>query len=380
MKQPSHEFNEQIQNLLEPLRQVHPLDPSTVAEERKKFLAQGAVLQQAVSSQGETRQIKWNSFLIQFLQKKEHKRMLTTVMSILIAIVILFGGGGATALAAQDSLPGDLLYPVKIWSENNQLTLASTNQHRLELTLGFSNQRVVEMTRLQAAGKDIPESAGLRLQEHLDSALSIAAEMEDPQMLQALAAIRLQAENQSRQVENLQKGIRRDSEPILKRLRDRLRDQLALCTTGTTDPQLFRLQVRERQQIRQQEGTPTQNPGITPEPANNRRGQGQPTGTPASSAPGAKPTQTPGSQGGYGPGPGQPSSTPGSYGPGSPTKTATCTPVQDGTGPGPGPKPTQTAQPGGPGPNPSNPTATPHSGGTGGGEPTQTPNKGGGKP
>jgi len=395
MKQTEREPDDQIKAALDLLRPVSSLDPQAIAQERVKFLAQGETFRQAVSKQAERRQIGWINTLVQFFQKKERNPMFYTLMSIFVSIAILFGGGGATVVAAQDSLPGEPLYSVKSWSENSRLSLANSAQERLNLTLEFTNRRVDEITRLQAVGKSIPESVAVRMQDQLESALQIAAGMEDPQMIQALAQIHLQTEIQTRSMANLLRGAQSESDPILRRIHDRLQDQLRLCTTGETDPESFRLQVRDRQQIRLNGASPTQNstqpgstpqnPNATPDPSGNSYGPGsgnQDNDNPGHYGPGQpNPSQTPAPSGGsYGPGPGQPSSTPGSYGPGPSAGTATCTPVQDGTGPGPGPKPTQTNQPGGPGP--SNPTSTPQPGGPGSGpgKPTETPGKGGGKP
>lgn len=66
-----------------------------------------------------------------------------------ILIVVLLAGGG-TAYAAQGSLPGDTLYPVKLLTENAQTTLALRPEKKVELEVNFANRRLEELQKLQA--------------------------------------------------------------------------------------------------------------------------------------------------------------------------------------------------------------------------------------
>ena len=396
------EPDEHLKSLLNRLRRVASLTPQAVAEERAKFLAQGEMFRTTVSQPTSRRHIGWiNTFVLAF-QRKERIPMLNTLMAIVITITIMFSGAGATVYAAQGSLPDEPLYPVKTRSEDVRLSLTSSAQGKLDLTLEFTDRRVAEVARLQAAGKPIPEGVTARLQEELNAALQIAAGMDDPQMAQALAQIRQQAEIQSQIMTAVMGAGSGPGDPVLARLQERLQEQVRLAAAGEADPQGFRLQVgdRDRQNMPSQTPHPTQpgpathTPGATPVPTGNSYGPGpgagQSTGTPGHYGPGEpnpnpNPSQTPEPTGGsYGPGPGagQPSETPGGYGPDPHAGTATCTPAQDGSGPGPGPlNPSVTPQPGDPGSGNGPATLTPQQGGNpGGGQPTKDPGQGGGRP
>src|SRR6185503_5412697 len=68
-----------------------------------------------------------------------------------MALIILMG---ETAYAAQGSLPGDLLYPVKIHvTEPVQLALAATSEQKAQVNADIASQRVVEAQTLAAQGK-----------------------------------------------------------------------------------------------------------------------------------------------------------------------------------------------------------------------------------
>jgi len=427
MKSTINELDEHLKGMLNRLRRVTSLPPQAVAEERAKFMAQGEMFRAAVSQPGDRRHIGWINIFVLAFQRKERKPMLNALMAIIISITAVFGGAGATVYAAQGSLPDQPLYQVKTWSEDARLVLAGSAQGKLDLTLEFADRRVAEAIKLQAAGKSIPAGVTARLQQELNAALKIAAGMDDPQLVQALAQIRQQAEVQEQIMAGVMNTGSNQGDPVLARIHERLQEQLRLAAIGESDPQGFRLQVRDRDRLNwptqtpkpSQPGPATQTLGATPVPTGTsygpRPGAGQPTGTPGHYGPGepnpsqtpepaggsygpgpdaGQPTGTPGHYGpgepnpsrtpeptgdGYGPGPGagQPSETPGGYGPGPHAGTATGTPAQDGDGPGPGPLyPSATPQAGDPEPGNGQETATPHQGG----QPTEDPGQGGGKP
>ena len=336
--------------------------------------------------------------------------MLNALMTIVISIVVLFGGAGATVFAAQGSLPDQTLYEVKTWSEDARLALTGSAQEKLELNLEFTDRRVAEAVKLQAAGKPVPEGVMTRLQQELEAALRVAAGMDDPQLVQALVQIRQEAEVQVQTVVSAMNGGLKQGNPTLERIQERLQEQTRLAAAGEADPQGFRLQVRNRDRQNQptqipqptQPSSPTHLPVNTPVPSGTSYGPGpgagRPTGTPGQYGPGEpNPSRTPeptGTSYGPGPGAGQPSGTPGGYGPGPNAGTTTCTPAHDGDGPGPGPlNPSATPQHGNPGGGNGPATATPQQGGNGpatvtpqqggngeGGQPTDNPGQGGGRP
>jgi hypothetical protein len=392
------EPDEHIKGLLNRLRRVAPLHPRAVADERAKFLAQGEIFRAAVSGPANRRHIGWiNTFVLAF-QRKERIPMLNALVAIVITLTAVFGGAGATVYAAQGSLPDQPLYQVKTWSEDVRLALTGSAQGKLDLTLEFTDRRLAEIAKLQTANKPIPAGVTTRLQQELNTALKIAAAMDDPQMVQALVQIRQQAEVQAQIMASVMNAGSNQGDPILARLQERLQEQVRLAAAGETDPQGFRLQVRDRDRLNRpsqtpqppQQGSATHMPAATPEPTGTSYGPGpgagQPTGTPGHYGPGEpNPNRTPEPTGGsYGPGPdaGQPPETPGGYGPGPHAGTATCTPAQDGDGPGPGPmNPSATPQAGEPGGGNGPATVTPQQDGNGqGGQPTEEPSQGGGKP
>lgn len=72
-------------------------------------------------------------------------RIAVSVIAIVLVLSILAGG---TAYASQDSLPGDILYPVKTTTENFRLFVAADEADKAELSLQFAQTRLEEMDAL----------------------------------------------------------------------------------------------------------------------------------------------------------------------------------------------------------------------------------------
>ena len=92
-------------------------------------------------------------------------------MSVLVVLILMSMMVGGTAYAAQDSLPGDFLYPVKIRTEDARLLVAGGESAKARLTLKFAQTRLDEMNELTIID---PERAGLAIdgyKETLDAAL-----------------------------------------------------------------------------------------------------------------------------------------------------------------------------------------------------------------
>src|SRR5690349_10227649 len=78
--------------------------------------------------------------------------------------VLIFGSWVATVNASFDSVPGDVLYPVKLVTERMQLTFASSTQQRARLHTEFAGRRlqeVVEISNSDREGKVILVQAAM---------------------------------------------------------------------------------------------------------------------------------------------------------------------------------------------------------------------------
>lgn len=111
--------------------------------------------------------------------------------------------GSATAVyAAQASYPPDVLYPVKLWSEEARLALAHDEHERLDLLIQFSQHRLDEL-RSASPHDAWPQAVVQRLDGQMHRATEIAAMLVDldADTAATLAQLRLQADGARRRVQ-----------------------------------------------------------------------------------------------------------------------------------------------------------------------------------
>ena len=260
------------------LQNTPPRDPQAAQRGRLIFLHEAAKYRQAVSREANLRQNWVSRTIFPLFQRKERFPLFNTLVAVVLVVVVLFGGSGATIAAAQGSLPDQALYPLKTWSEDSLLSLPGSAQTRLQYVLNFSDRRVVEMTRLLAAGQSIPAGVETRLQNELDLVLELVAGMEDTRAIQQLQIILQRANVQLENVSALISGAPGSAGPLLLRAHARLQEQTQLCVLGESDMPGFRMQVRQRTQYRGGSGTPMPgngNPGGGSGPLNSTSMPGQ---------------------------------------------------------------------------------------------------------
>lgn len=228
---------------------------------------------------------------------------MSALAGLLVALALLFGGGGATALAAQDALPNDWLYPVKLATEDLQLGLTTDPSQQVALLEDWADRRVQEMEQTAQSGEGVPVGTALRLQTHLSEALRLAAQLQDPELVPLLQRLQTRLETQLRTMEQLR--IADPAGAALQTAEQAMTQARAEVQGALEDPATFR--------VRHGAGRPVdapEQPAVVP---------GQPVDEPSGQDAGA----TSGQGAGQGDGPG-------GYGPGDGTCTV-CTPQADGT-------------------------------------------------
>lgn len=85
-------------------------------------------------------------------------------VAVILAIVLTLSALGGTVYAAQDSLPGDALYSVKLGIEGVTMMLGGDDVARAERALNFADKRVREMVALTEKGR--PEDLSLTVEKY----------------------------------------------------------------------------------------------------------------------------------------------------------------------------------------------------------------------
>jgi hypothetical protein len=243
-------------------------------------------------------------------------RLVAILLLIVVSVTTL---GGGIVWATSDSLPGDLLYPVKLATEDMRLALASAPGTQVDLALEFVEERSEEAQALAAAERQIPESVIARMEEHIERALTQAAWATDEEIVGLLAQIARRAGVQAQALEQAQTTASHQARARLASAAAVCRQGAEAAKAGLDDVQGFRWRYRHQQkglepthepavntvtpegdrekeqeqhQQREREYTPTstvratpQRPRMTPEPYATPRPKGpqvtsQPSATP----------------------------------------------------------------------------------------------------
>ena len=194
------QLDERLKHFIDALRPIPARNRDVAAHAKANFLKQAAELRAAAAGNPGLKADRLRKPFFQFIGLSQARNFLVASLT---ALIILFAGTGATVYAAQGSLPGDNLYPLKTLSEDAILVLTPSPQARLNLVLGFSDRRVFELSRLQALGRLIPADVTERLNNESDQALSLAAAMDDQARSEALGQIIKTADSQSKIISDL---------------------------------------------------------------------------------------------------------------------------------------------------------------------------------
>jgi hypothetical protein len=235
--------------LLDELKPISGRNPQAAARARSRFLAE------AVSASENRRHSWWTTIF----QQKE-KFAMNLIISTLVIASLLFGGG-ATVAAAQNDLPTQSLYQIKLVSEDAKVWLAPDPSMKIEMLMEQAQTRTEEMAALASAGTIPPAGLTTRMQNQIQQALQLTATLDDAEMTAALDQIRTHLQTQDRLITQIQDGACAECEPILQQTHDMLRTHLGQVEDDIANPGTFRNQYKHQNQVRT-----TQTPSATDGP------------------------------------------------------------------------------------------------------------------
>ena len=148
------------------------------------------------------------------------------------------GGGAAAVYAAQDSLPGEALYPLKTLSEEIRMNLSSSEETRLQLNLQYAERRIAELAEVAGEDDGLAARTMLRLQEHLNQALAATGKVSQDEAIPAMERVRQTLQQQQRLMEQLLVNSDPVHEQAMLHNRQMLTEQLRVVENGLLEDQL----------------------------------------------------------------------------------------------------------------------------------------------
>jgi len=116
---------------------------------------------------------------------RSRRRLLLKVAA---AFLAMLGVGWGTVTSSAQALPGDFLYPIKIFTERARFFLTVNREHKAELRIVFSAERLKEAVLKQRRGEGLDREL---LNEMLEEArLAIKASVEFPEPTRNLLVTR----------------------------------------------------------------------------------------------------------------------------------------------------------------------------------------------
>lgn len=181
-----------------------------------------------------TRHKWWNSIT----RKKESFKM--NIATLIVILSLLFGGSGATAVAAQASLPGDFLYPVKILSEDVRLELATQPESQVKLALKFAASRFEEIQSLIEAGLMPPDPTVVRWHNQIRIALEEALVSEDQTVQLLMVQEMLQQQLQKMNYLAVDPAV----QAWMNQFQFQFQNQLQMVNAGLNEPQKLQQELK----------------------------------------------------------------------------------------------------------------------------------------
>ena len=218
-----------------------PAPPRGLAAGRRRLLETAA--QQRVQAPA-TRTLSHNT------ERKPKMQLLfaTKIISAVLAVVVsLSAVGGGAAVAASGSIPGDVLYPVKLTGEDLRLSLASTPEAQVALSLQFADQRVAEIRAMVGRERQVPDTVVTRMEQHIFRAMNQAARASDEEMPGLLERIMQRTQAQVQALEQLRARAQEQNQAQLAKAERICEQAHEEARAGLDDPQTFRARYQHRE-------------------------------------------------------------------------------------------------------------------------------------
>jgi len=134
-------------DMFEALKETPERDPARAAQSREQFLAQAKEISTKTVS------VSWFSRLKDVFGPGRPALQLST-LTIAIVIGMLLLGFSSSVVAARQAQPDQILYPYKLWLEDQRLALTSNPESRVKLHLQYAEDRLEEIRAASARPDD----------------------------------------------------------------------------------------------------------------------------------------------------------------------------------------------------------------------------------
>jgi hypothetical protein len=176
---------------------------------------------------------------------------------VLLIFGLVFGSVG-TVYAAQDSLPNDLLYSIKLTGENLRLAFTSDTQARISLLTTFADRRLQEATILDSQGQPIPDELPVLMETYIAELLTLTTSQDETAVQDDPVAIHKRPQDRDQARTNPMTG-NEDKLP-LDQLREMRNECRRLASIGDGDVEFNHFLNKFQQQFKHAQAGPPESP------------------------------------------------------------------------------------------------------------------------
>jgi hypothetical protein len=260
----SDKGSEHLEQELKALYSEVPAPPAGLTKGRERMLAEAAQLESrtayvplsAAGAPGGAKSIR---------RRKMNVMLAYKVLAAVMAVALAVTGVGGGAVLAQDTVPGDFLYPAKLLSEDARLAFTQDPADRAALVMAFVAERVEEMESLAQRGEEIPAATVTLMTRQMEQVLVEIARCRPEEAPALLERVMENARIHQQVLEQAGVG---SGEQTQSRLQEACQEMERIRESAENDPAYL-----EYQNQRRYEGTPGPHEEASPQPS----GEGQQT-------------------------------------------------------------------------------------------------------
>ena len=186
--------------------------------------------------------------------------MLSTFASIIIAVTLLLGGSGATVAAAQSSLPGDILYDLKLLSENTAAQFVADPEVQFDLSLDLLERRAEEIQTLLLDRQVPAEETITRYQDQIEQAIILSLNLSEDQIAQAFAQIQIRLQTQEQTMAQIRVNASPEALQYMLQMQKMVQERLQILSSGEESY----LHIQDQLRLQDQLENPDQNQNEPP--------------------------------------------------------------------------------------------------------------------
>lgn len=158
--------------------------------------------------------------------------MLSTFGTILLIFSMLLGGSSVTVAAAQNSLPEQSLYNVKLLSEQVWTNLQTTPESEFDLALALEGRRASEIEQLLESGVAPTEEVLTRFQAQIDEAIRLALNLSQDQAALAFQQMKVQLQTQDQAMQQIRLNSNANTQAVLFQALEMMQNRLQVVANG----------------------------------------------------------------------------------------------------------------------------------------------------